>query len=70
MNTDEEHPSSHTLDLVSEKLERLRSDLKDELSEIRQEMLTKVEDVKLEINQKLDLVLNMLSTLQPIKEKT
>ncbi|RUS81406.1 hypothetical protein EGW08_010844 [Elysia chlorotica] len=70
MDTDAAQPSSHTLDLVNEKVERLRSDLKEELSEIRQEMFTKVEDVKSELNQKLDLVLNMLSALQPTKENT
>ena len=61
---------SQSLDIFTEKVERVKTDLRAELSEMRQEVLTKVEDVKLELNQKLDLILSLLKDLQCAKENT
>ncbi|GFR58447.1 hypothetical protein ElyMa_000030000 [Elysia marginata] len=64
----DQHLQNPNVDLFTEKINILKSDLKEELSELRKEMITKVEDVKLELNQKLDTILTLLERLQPVEE--
>lgn len=67
---DDQHLSPQNLELLTEKVEELKSDMREELSEMRLEILTKVEDVKSELNQKLDMVLTLLRNLQPVQGNT
>ncbi|GFO13498.1 chromosome 10 open reading frame 88 [Plakobranchus ocellatus] len=61
---------SENLAVSTENMDKLKSELRSELSEIKQEMLTEIHEVKLELNQKLDSILHLLQDLKSVEEKT